>query len=243
MTANGPAPCKGQAITVRPRPDGHAILLDNRPMQTPLGHDLLVPTAALARLIASEWPGAERPPDPAAWLMTRLAHTALDLPRSSREAMMDSLLAYLASDVICYRAADPPDLVGRQRNAWDPILARYGRDWGMTCTVTTGIMPINQPKALRDAMRARFVPMNNFILVALKEQVVLTTSLLLAMAQWQGWITPEETWQCSQIDIDWQRERWGADDEDGSRLTAMHGQFLQATAFLTACTPANGSSS
>jgi len=234
MTFDWSSRRRWQQVDIQRTATGYEILLDGRPLRTPRGNSLLVPTEMLARGIAGEWSGVQTPPNAASFQMTRLANTALDLTDGGRATMVESLLGYLSSDVICYRASEPPDLVQRQQESWDPILEHYRKDWGVECVITTGIMPVTQPQGLRDAVQSRLIPMNDFELVVMTEQVTLSSSPLLVMALRQGWIGLEETWQRAQLDIDWQRERWGADDEDGLRLAAMQKHFLQASTFLAA---------
>ncbi|MCY4260440.1 MAG: hypothetical protein OXC91_09280 [Rhodobacteraceae bacterium] len=223
-----------QSVTIQPCTHGFEILLDDRPVQTPNGTNLRVPTETLAARVAGEWSLVDGILNPDKLPTTRLSVTAVTLTDSQREIMIGSLLDYLDGDMICYRASGPPDLVHRQRLSWDPVLEHYHNVWGEECVVTIGVMPISQHEGLSRAMRARLNAMNAFELVATNEQVKLTTSLLLVMALRQGWIDSGKTWQLAQLDTSWQRGRWGDDEEDAVRLAGQEEQFLQASAFLTA---------
>src|SRR5689334_8164719 len=105
---------------------GFRILLDGRPMRTPAKAVLVVPTDSLAGAIAQEWRDV---PDKAEinvshLPLTRLAATGLDRVSVQRERVIDDTAKYATSDMLCYRATDPPSLVQRQHQLWQPVL-----DW------------------------------------------------------------------------------------------------------------------
>ena len=62
------------------------------------------------------------------------------------------IVNYLGSDLVCYRAADPSELVRRQAEAWDPVLDWCQTALGIKLTVTTGIVPVAQPAAAGAAL-------------------------------------------------------------------------------------------
>ena len=211
-------------------PDGNALMLDGKPLHTPQGRDMVVPGLRLAGYIVEEWSNAPDWFAPADMPFTRLANAAID----GRQAAIDPILGYVSSDLICYRADEPSDLVIRQQSAWDPVIEMYVREWGITIHTVTGIMPVDQPAEVISAMRSMLDGLDPFTLVALCEQATLTGSLLLAVASLQGWIESEEAWRLSLVDLEWQRDHWGTDTEDAARTVSMHNQFMQASRFISA---------
>ena len=57
---------------------------------------------------------------PDAMPLTRLASTAIDRMPAQRQAAIDELIAYAYTDLVCYRAAEPFELVQRQQHACGP---------------------------------------------------------------------------------------------------------------------------
>src|SRR5262249_60277992 len=57
--------------------DGHAVVLDNRPIRTPARHALELPTRPLAEAVAAEWQGQGGFIDPARLPLTRLTNTII----------------------------------------------------------------------------------------------------------------------------------------------------------------------
>src|SRR3546814_1554574 len=65
-------------VTIAGDGEGHAIYLDDRPVKTPAKNALVVPAAALAELMRTEWYAQADVIDPATMPVTRLVNTAID---------------------------------------------------------------------------------------------------------------------------------------------------------------------
>ena len=54
--------------------------------------------------------------------LTRLVNSTLDGVRGREAEVRAEIAKYAASDLVCYRAAEPEGLVRRQAELWDPVL-------------------------------------------------------------------------------------------------------------------------
>ena len=90
---------------------------------------LILPTLALADAVADEWRAQGDEIDPRAMPLTGLANAAIDRVAPDPVGFAAPLAAYGESDVLCYRAEGPAELVAEQATAWEPLLAwaRTGR--------------------------------------------------------------------------------------------------------------------
>ena len=59
--------------------------------------------------------------------LTRLANTIIDGVALAPDEVARDVAAYLGSDLVCYRATTPHELVARQAAHWDPVIA-FARD-------------------------------------------------------------------------------------------------------------------
>ena len=116
-----------KSVTVEPLDEGFGIRLDDRPVRTPGKLALRVPTRALAQEIAEEWELQDGVIDPLSMPFTRAANSAVEKVAPQRAEVAAMLAGYGDSDLLCYRAAAPDELVARQAAAWDPLL-----DWAKT---------------------------------------------------------------------------------------------------------------
>ena len=210
------------------------IKLDARPVRTPGRTPLILATAALAEAVAAEWRAVEDEIDPRAMPLTGLANAAIDRIGPDPARFADDLARYAASDLLCYRAEAPAELVARQAIAWDPPL-----DWARTrydvhFAITQGIMHVDQPAAtvtrLSDAVRA----LGAFELAALSPVVTITGSLVLALALIEQAMSPDAIWATAHVDEDWQTERWGEDTLAAQSLAAKRADYDGAVRFLAA---------
>jgi len=208
--------------------DGYAILLDGRATRTPAGARLIAPTRALAGRIAGEWEAQWKVVDPSSMPVTRCANAAIDKVRPRLHETVAAIAKYGESDLLCYRAREPEELIQRQAAEWDPLL-----DWGATALgarliPTQGVMFQPQPPESLAALRKRISGMSDFQLAAFHELVGISGSLILAFAVTHGHLDPESAWRASSVDEDWQAERWGEDMEASLASASKQAAFALA---------------
>jgi len=188
-----------------------SVMLDGRPVRTPGRAALLLPTPALAEAVADEWRGVGEVLDPRAMVLTGLANAAVDRIAADRAAFADGLAAYGESDLTCYRADAPPDLVAAQAAAWDPVLGWARARYDVAFEVATGIMHRPQPPATLARLRDAVGAMDEWRLAGLSPVIATTGSLLIALMVAAGSLDPDAGWAAATLDETWQAERWGRD--------------------------------
>lgn len=220
-----------EARAVAAAEGGWAVHLDGRPVRTPAKAALRLPTRALAEAVAAEWAAQGEHLAPETMPLTRTANTAIDRVAAIAPAVVEDLAGYGASDLLCYRAEGPMELLARQAADWDPLL-----DWaagqGAPLAVTRGVIPIAQPQASLDRLSARVAALEPFRLAAFHDLVALSGSLVIALAVLDGRIAAEEGWRLSRLDEDWQAEQWGEDEEAAAQAAHRRAGFLDAARFL-----------
>ncbi len=194
-------------------PGGFGIALDGRKVRTPAKAELIVPTRALAEAIAGEWGAQEGAVDPGQMPLTRAANSAIDKVIPLFDAVVGEVAGYGATDLLCYRALEPAELIRRQAQGWDPLVFWAAAVLKAPLNVTSGVIPVDQPDASLLRLRGMVAAMSPFELTALHDLVAITGSLLLGLAVTQGNLTGEEAWDLSRIDEDWQISQWGEDEE------------------------------
>ena len=182
------------------------VLLDDRPVRTPGRNPLLVPSAAMAEAIADEWRAVADDIDPRAMPLTGLTNAAIDRIAPDPQAFAIGLAAYGESDLLCYRADSPPDLVERQAALWDPPLD-WARDrYDVHFEIATGIMHRAQPEATIERLSIAIAARPAFELAPLSPIVTITGSLVLALALVEREMTAVAVWAAANLDEDWQAE-------------------------------------
>lgn len=223
-----------QEAEVVPEEGGYALRLDGRRAVTPARNPLVVPHAALAGAIAAEWRGQSAEIDPGSMPATRLANSAIDGVAARMEEVRAEVLAYVGTDLLCYRAGEPEGLVARQREAWDPILAWAEKRFGIRFVLAEGIAHVAQPErtlaAIGEAVEAFKEP---FRLAALHLATTLTGSALIALALAGQALDADAAWAAAYVDEDWNNSQWGI-DADAASARARRLQDFRAAALALA---------
>ena len=202
-----------------------SVTLDERSLRTPLKRALDLPTKRLAAAVASEWAAQAEKIDPHSMPYTKLANTAVDRVNSDRERIMSEIVDFAGSDLVCYRAEKPRDLIERQSRAWQPVLDWARATFAAEFLVTEGIVHIEQPSRSLGAMRDYLGSKSPWALTALHNMTTLTGSALIAAMACDGAILPAEAWLAAHVDEDWQIEQWGSDEEARHRRDYRKREF------------------
>ncbi|CAA6605240.1 Chaperone required for the assembly of the mitochondrial F1-ATPase [Rhodospirillaceae bacterium LM-1] len=212
---------------------GFTVLLDDRPLRTPKGHPLILPTLALAEAIASEWKAQGERIEPETMPQMQVAATAIDRVAAERAAMHESLMRYCETDLLCYRAAHPADLAKRQAETWQPVLDWAALNLDAPLMMTEGLAPIEQPAQALKAIGAQLERYDHWRFTALSVTASASGSLLLALALVEGHLDASGVIAASQLDESYQQELWGADEEAQERQQALAQEIKAAWRFIT----------
>lgn len=214
---------------------GFTVKLDGRAVKTPARRPLVLPSLAMAQTIAAEWDAQQGMVKPDTMPATRAANSALDKVAEQFSEVADLLAAYGASDLLCYRATGPAELIARQAAAWDPLLEWCAATLDAPLLSTQGVVHIAQPEASIARLSALVHGFTPFQLAAVHDLIAISGSLVLALAVTRGRISVERAWELSRIDETWQNELWGV-DEDAAALEALKRQALiEAARFFALC--------
>lgn len=206
----------------------YRILLDGRAVKTPAREELAVPGAALAATLTAEWMGQGEKIDPASMPMTGFANATIDRVLPDVAGFADGIAAYAASDLFCYRATEPAELVAEQAAAWDAPLDWAKARYGIGFAVTSGIMPVDQPGATVARLGQAVADLDPWLLVGLSTIVSIGGSLVGALALVEGAMDADALWAAAHVDEHWQARQWGEDHEAAKRHALRRIQFDDA---------------
>ncbi len=211
---------------------GASIHLDGKPIKTPGGRPLTVPTQALAEAIAAEWDDQGEAVIPASMPLTQLASTALDRVGPERGHITAELMKYAGTDLLCYRAEHPADLVARQSQGWQPLLDWAALSLDAPLVVTTGLMAVPQPAEALAALSRVLERCDVWRLTAIQSAASAMGSLILALALAEGRLSLDQAFALSQLDETYQIEQWGEDYEAADRRAALSADMAAVARLL-----------
>lgn len=203
---------------------GFTVTLDGRTLRGLKGAPTVLPTAALAELVAQEWAAQGETLELAAMAVTRLANTALESVPQAREATARQVADYAGTELLCYRAEGPAGLVARQAALWDPVLACARTELGLVFLPAAGIVHQPQPPDTLAQVEALALELDDFALTGLAFGVPLFGSAVLSLGLLHGWFGADEAFDLSRLDEAWQEEKWGVDEEAAERTARLRGE-------------------
>jgi len=221
-------------VSVAPSDGGFAVLLDGRSVKTPARNTLVLPTETLASAIAAEWRTQGDEVVATSMPLLRLANAVIDGVAVNRESVIDAILRFGENDLTCYRAHQPPDLVARQREGWDPLLAWARQKFGADMLVADGITHVDQTHETLSTLRGAMAGYGPFTLAGLHVVASIAGSLVLGLAVVEGEISGAHAFALSRIDETYQAEKWGEDAEAAKRATALAHELDKAVELIAA---------
>lgn len=227
-----------ERVAVARTGEGHVVELDGKPVRTPGRALLALPTARAAGLIADEFATQHEHLDPVKMPVYRLANTAIDGVASNPQAVIEDIMRFAGSDLLCYRAEGPEGLAARQNELWDPWIDWALVELGARFNLAAGVMHVEQPResvgAVGFHLRQRNDPLR---LAAIHVMTTLTGSAVLALAVESGALAPDDAWTAAHVDEDWNIAQWGEDAEAERRRAYRRRDMLAAAALLAALDP------
>lgn len=215
---------------------GYEVLLDGRKLRTPAKSEFVVPSREIAQQIAQEWHIQEDVVDPDSMPVTRMANSAIDKVAPQFDAVATMIAAYGETDLLCYRAESPKELVAHQEDVWGAYLDWAKQEFDAPLVLGAGVMHVAQPSQSVANLRARVFALNAFELAAFHDLVAISGSLVLGLAAIAKKSPPEDLWQASRLDEIWQEKQWGEDEEATAFAKTKLQGFLDAYNFYHSLT-------
>jgi chaperone required for assembly of F1-ATPase len=213
-------------------PEGFGVALDGKPVRTPAKRPLVVPTRALAQAIADEWLAQGDTVDPKRLPLTRLTSIALDLVAPRREAVVAEVAKYAGTDLVCYWAEQPQELVARQHAAWQPLIDWVTLRFDAPLSVTSSILPVAQSPATLKAFEVAVAAYDSHRMAALHLATAACGSLVVAFALVEGRLDPEAAFAAAELDESYEIERWGEDAEQAKRRQGLREEIALVARFV-----------
>ncbi len=165
--------------------------------------------------------------------LTRYVFTAFDRVRGRRDSVINEIVRYVETDLLCYRVSSPQELVKKQDKLWQPLVDWSKDKYGIGLITSVGTLSILQDPATLKKVHQIIKLMNNFRLTGMYKAVALSGSAIVGLAILEGTLTVEKAWKIANLEESWQLERWGHDTELLERLTISKKEFADLGHFLS----------
>ena len=212
--------------------ESFCIMLDERILKTPLKRELVLPNLNLAQEIVKEWDQDSKNINTESMIFYSLVSTSLDKIIDNKNLYINDILDYIDTDLICYRAENPKELVELQKNKWDPIILLIEKYIVTKVNVFEGVLPKKQPATVHDRLNNLINQFDIFEISVLHRITNITGSIFLSLCVLKKDISKNEVFELSLLDELWQAENWGFDEETSRKRKEISVELNKSIFFL-----------
>lgn len=214
--------------------NSYYILLDCKILKTPFKKKLLVPNKKLANEIFNEWNQVTDIIDIENMIFYAILSTSIDKTCDNKELYINDIMNFVDTDLICYRAEEPYELVEWQSKSWDPILNKIEKFIDNKINVFKGVMPLKQNKNLHFKIKSFLNKLSDLEITALHRVTNITGSIFLSLCIFKNYISGKDAFELSYLDELWQANNWGHEKESSKKREEMQLE-LNRTIYLLDC--------
>lgn len=179
--------------------EGYALELDGKTVNTPSGQVIVAPTKALIDAVIAEWSAQEDKVKPETMPLTQILTTAIDKKRD-RQAITESLMRYLNTDLVCYWAKDPEDIAAKQKEIWGGWCKWFEDHFEVSLYTTKNIDAIEQEEETHKRVWNYIESLDDYYFSVLHIVTSLGGSLVLGLAFTEGDIDPQQLFEASYLE-------------------------------------------
>jgi len=212
--------------------NSYEILLDNNILKTPLKNELIIPNAKIAEEIYKEWNQETKFLNTDDMTFYGIISTSIDKIFGNRKKYIDDVLNFVDTDLICYRANKPIDLVQWQSKNWDPIISKVESYINNKIQVFKGIMPSKQDKEIHIKITSLLTKFSDLEIAVLHRITNITGSIFLTLCVLKNDTVKKNTFKLSYLDELWQAKNWGYEEEASKNRENINSELNRIIYFL-----------
>ncbi len=180
--------------------DTYSISLDGKQIKTPLKKNLETQHQSIAKLIQGEWERQNEKVEPDSMPIMQILSTRIDKVDPERGKIVNQIMGYCDTDLLCYPAIEPEALATKQRALWQPYIDYINDKFDVTFQITTNIRALTQDDDIHDKIFAYLNDQDNDHLTLIRLVTELTGSLILAIAFVEKHISATEVFEAYQFE-------------------------------------------
>jgi chaperone required for assembly of F1-ATPase len=216
--------------------DGYVLQLDGKTVKTPLGAPLAAPGKVLADAIVAEWANQVEEVIPDTMPMTALLNTSIDRARD-RDAITKTLLAFLDTDLLCYRVKEPEEIARRQKEIWDRWLTWFDEHFESPMQTTFGLDALTQDPDTHKQIWNYIEALDEYYFAILQIVTSLSGSIVLGLAFLEQEATAEDVYNAAELEEIYHselanEELHGGDPVQERRQAILRRELASCTTFL-----------
>jgi len=208
------------------------ILLDNKKLKTPLKNELILSNHLMAKEVLKEWDQSSDIINTDDLVFYGLLSTAIDKVREEKNSYINDIINFIDTDLICYRADNPIDLVSFQNKHWDPIILLIEKYINTNLSVFKGVMPSQQNSKVHHKIKNLVVELSNIQISVLHRITNLIGSVFLALCILKKDLSNKQAFELSFLDELWQAENWGYEEDASVKRKKIRTELNRLILFI-----------
>jgi chaperone required for assembly of F1-ATPase len=226
-------------VSIAKEGDGYAVQLDGKPIRTPSKSILIAGNENLAELSKAEWDAQGDKINHNTMPVTQLLNTKQDRISGQRAALESEVLKYINTDLLCYRADAPEELVARQDKIWQPHLEWFSKQYGLEFETTHGLGALKQYQAIHVTIAGEIRALDDDRFTLVQMITPACGSIILALAFIKGAAGADDLLACAYLEEDYKFDLYNEKLHGGDPLTEKKKAILRrdleaAAAYLRA---------
>jgi len=189
------------------------LLLDNKKLTTPMKKELVLPSEILVNEVLREWDQNSDNINIDDLVFYGVLSTAIDKVNLEKDAYVNDIIDFIDTDLICYRAESPNDLIALQNKSWNPILLLIEKYIDVKIKVFKGVMPSNQDQKVHTEIKKLISNLSDVQISVLHRITNLIGSIFLSLCILKKDLLKEDAFECSFLDELWQAKNWGHEED------------------------------
>ena len=208
------------------------ILLDNKKLKTPLKKELTLSSHLMAKEVLKEWDQRSDIINTDDFVFYGLLSTAIDRVREEKKSYINDIINFIDTDLICYRADNPTDLVSHQNKHWDPIILLIEKYINTKVSVFKGVMPSHQNSKVHHNVKNLVVELSDIQISVLHRITNLIGSVFLALCILKKDLSNKQAFELSFLDELWQAENWGYEEDASVKRKKIRTELNRLILFI-----------
>ena len=208
------------------------ILLDNTKLKTPLKNELILSNHLIAKEVLKEWDQSSDIINTDDLVFYGLLSTAIDKVREEKNSYINDIINFIDTDLICYRADSPIDLVSHQNKHWDPIILLIEKYINTNVSVFKGVMPSQQSSKVHHRFKNLIVELSDVQISVLHRITNLVGSVFLSLCILKKDLTKKQAFELSFLDELWQAENWGYEEDASAKRKKVRTELNRLILFI-----------
>ena len=208
------------------------ILLDDKKLKTPLKNELVLSNYLIAKEVLKEWDQSSDIIKTDDLVFYGLLSTAIDRVREEKNSYINDIINFIDTDLICYRADNPIDLVSFQNKHWDPVIMLIEKYINNNVSVFKGVMPSQQNSKVHHKIKKLVVELNDVQISVLHRITNLIGSVFLALCILKKDLSNKQAFELSFLDELWQAENWGYEEDASAKRKRIRTELNRLIFFI-----------